>query len=560
MSDFIKNLSNRQPAFHWLVIFLGTFAAYSNIFGNQFVMDDHDFITGWPLIQDWNNFFRFFVHYIPPDGQGGIYSPFKTIIHAVNYHLFGQNPFGYHVVSLLIHAAGIIFVYRICKQLTLSLPVSFASAFFFGIHPVQTEAITYMTASVDMAGVVFLFASFFFYLKSNQGDPLNPSAFSNRRFYFWSLFFAFLSIFTHELAVSLPLLFLWYELCLNLHKQNWSGLARRMMPFFMITFGYVVAKYVVLNTITRGGYLYDSFYWTMLVMIKAIAQYVVLVIFPWRLTVNHTISDGIFSYDQDDFNRGAVLSQSILDSQVLLSLGLIAVAGYTALHYYKRKPLVTFLIGWFFISLLPTMNIIPSGIYFGERYLYPGLWAFCLLVALLFNHAFSEIKPRWVSAGLVVALIMFYGARTWLRNRDWKDEISIYQAIVRDSPQSAFMNRDLGIVYLEHNQPFQAIDHLGKAARLKPDNPYILFSLAEGYTDLQEYDKAKDALLKAIAAQPDFADAHYNLAGIYMQLGQKDQAIGSLNKSADLYQQQGRYLEGLEYKRLFIDYFENASL
>ena len=180
------------------VIFCFTILAYSNIFQNQFILDDFDYIVDWPLIQDWKNFPTFFLGYIPPPGQEGIYSPLKTFFHALNYHLFGLNPSGYHIVSILIHGLGILCVYKISALLTNNQRLAFVASLIFGLHPVQVEAITYMTASVDMIGIVFLFASFFYFIKS-----VNAKTFSNTG-YSVSIMLAVAAIFTHELAISLP--------------------------------------------------------------------------------------------------------------------------------------------------------------------------------------------------------------------------------------------------------------------------------------------------------------------------------------------------------------------
>src|SRR3989338_6941211 len=123
----------RQKFIHFSIIIVLVLAAFRNIFQNGFIMDDYDFIVHWPLIQDWSHLYRFFVWYIPPDGQLGIYSPLKTLFHALNYHLFGSNPFGYHVVSLIIHLISVFFVYRIAESLTRQPLAALISALLFSL-------------------------------------------------------------------------------------------------------------------------------------------------------------------------------------------------------------------------------------------------------------------------------------------------------------------------------------------------------------------------------------------------------------------------------------------
>ena len=172
-----------------LAVFLLTAAAYSNIFANQFLMDDWDFIVDWPLIQDWKNFPQFFTGYVPPAGQEGIYSPVKTLFHAVNYSLFGLNPLGYHIVSLVVHLAGILLVYKLSYFFIKDGRVAFFSALLFGLHPVHVEPVTSMTGSVDLIGVLFMFLAFYLYVKAQRGGED-----FNRKLYTCSLLAAFLQI------------------------------------------------------------------------------------------------------------------------------------------------------------------------------------------------------------------------------------------------------------------------------------------------------------------------------------------------------------------------------
>ena len=101
-----------KPWIALTVIFLITFVAYSNSFHNPFFMDDLSYIVNWSLIKDWSNLPQFFIGYTPPDGQEGIFSPLKTLMHAVNYSLFGLEPFGHHVFAFSSYLMAIFFIYK----------------------------------------------------------------------------------------------------------------------------------------------------------------------------------------------------------------------------------------------------------------------------------------------------------------------------------------------------------------------------------------------------------------------------------------------------------------
>ncbi|MBI5025009.1 MAG: tetratricopeptide repeat protein [Candidatus Omnitrophica bacterium] len=547
MATFFKNRT-----LSILAIFLLTAAVYSNIFANQFLMDDWNFIVDWPLIQDWKNFPQFFIGYVPPAGQEGIYSPLKTLFHAVNYSLFGLNPLGYHIVSLVVHLTGIFLVYKLSYLFIKDERIAFFSALLFGLHPVHVEPVTSMTGSVDLIGVLFMFLAFYLYVKAQRSEEG-----FNRKLYTCSLLTAFLSIFTHELCLSLPILLLWYDLCFTRQERSYRQMASRVAPFFIIAVFYALCKFLVLGSVTRGQYIYDSFYLTMLVMVKALAKYVVICFAPTVLTHNQIIAPGISSFDQADFDKFTVLSQSPLEARTFLFLVLLGAIAYFAYLKFPKERLITFCVGWFFICLLPVLQIIPSGVYFAERYLYPGTWAFCLLLAFYLRRMMQADRKFLARVGVILLIWMcvLYAARVWIRNRDWKDEITFYEAAARTNGQSALMRNDLGIIYTKYGQPHQALASFQNALRIRPDDPVTYFSMAQAYIQLDDKKKAADALEQAIILNPRYAEAHYNLAGLCIFAGQKDKGIEHFQKALSLSREQGNEQEARKWDKAFKDFF-----
>jgi hypothetical protein len=245
---------------------------------------------------------------------------------------------------------------------------------------------------------------------------------------------------------------------------------------------YVLCKYLVLKSITRGVYIYGSFYLTMLVMIKAWAKYVFISLAPIVLTHNHEISPGIYSYvhTSHDFDKFAVLSQSVFDLRVLLSLGVLGGIFFAAVRAWKRRPLVTFCIGWFFVSILPASNIVPRNLYFAEGYLYHGLWGFCLLLGMCCESMLRRGGTVWrmpwrrVGIGLICLLTVFYGVRTWIRNTDFRDNIVLFERAVRAGPRHALAHKELGGIYLLNGMHDKARASFERARQLRPDDPITL--------------------------------------------------------------------------------------
>jgi len=543
-----------------IIVFL-TFAAYSNIFDNDFIMDDFDYIVDWPLIQDLSNLPKFFVGYTPPNGQGGIFSPFKTLVHALNYNFFGLNVLGHHIFSLVGYLIAIILIYKISYFFLKKRFETFLCTLLFALHPVHVEYVTSMTGSVDAVGVMFLFISFYFYINIQEKSETSSKV-SGKKLYVASLIFAFLSIFLHELCIVLPIMFLWYDFCFRKKEVFSTKEIKRIVPYFAMSLVYAVAKLITLGTVTRGKYLYDSFSLTMFVAIKAFAKYVYISFLPITLTHNHVISKGIYSFAQSDFDRVAVLNQSVFEPQVFLSLVVLGVICYFAVKMYKSRPLITFCIGWFFIGLLPGSNIIPSGVYFAERYLYAGSLGFCLLFGLYFAKLFEgeesilKIKKSYIATVLLIVIVLFCIFRIRIRNDEAQSEISIYESAVRANPQSALMKTDLGIVYTKKKMQDKALMILNEAVLIREDDPDIYFAFYNAYSLSEDYEKAASSLVKAIKLNPEFAEAYYNLAGIYAYQGKRSEAETSLNRAVDLYKKRGKIHQAQQIEKAFRDYFK----
>ncbi|MBU1995731.1 MAG: tetratricopeptide repeat protein, partial [Candidatus Omnitrophica bacterium] len=508
---------------------------FSNSLGNEFIVDDSLFIVDWPLIQDLNNFPEFFGPHNQPVGEEGVYSPLKTCLHAFNYNMWGLNVFGHHVVGLLIHLIGTIFVFKIALRLTANVPAAFLCGLFFGIHPVHVEAITPPTGSVDTSGVVWFFASFYFYTKVGS---IKGKWDKN---YFLAVLFALLAIFTHELVITLPLFLLFYELCFNGSCSKKRSMFFKTLPFFIVSFIYAVLKFSIAGSLARGIYLFGSFYLTMLVVIKALAKYVVILFYPIVLTSNHEISPGIFSVNWHYFDKTEVLMQSILDPQVMLSLFFTAAIIIVGIKFYKINKVVSFCVGWFYISLLPVMNFIPTECYFAERYLYPGSLAFCLLLSLMilapFNHKniFSKNIFKFLSILALIFYIGFFFKQTLMRNEQIKNDFSLYKAEARVNPRHPIMHRKLGFLYLRNGEAWKAIEELEIVVKLRPNDPDAHFVLAESYMEVNNFKKAMLNFEKATEIDPNFAESYYNLAGIYAFLGKEKEARMYLGRALTLY-------------------------
>jgi len=552
----------QRPPIGLAVIILFTAFIYSNILDNSFIMDDYGLAMNWPAIESLNNLPQFFGSESQPQGDRGVYLPLKILFHAIYYHFWGLTTFGYHISAITLHLLITVIMYMLALHLTRNTTLAFFSALFFGIHPVHSEAVTFMTVSVDLVGILFLAVSFWLYIRAQEG------AVFKKWLYVASVIYGALAVLSYELATCLPVLILGYQLWRDKkdgESRSGRSSVRLAVPYFILVGLYVVMKWLVVGTVAGGEYLKGSLYLTMLVTIKAFAKYILILFWPATLSINHIISKGIFSFDPADFDQQAVLFQSFFDPQVLLSLALIAAVIYSAFRLFKKQPVITFCVGWFFVNLLPVSNIVPSSVFFAERYLYLASFGFCLILAHAVSYVYhlgDRVSGKKfffaLGAALTVVLISFYSWRTVTRNLDWRNDFSFYLSGARTNPESARMQSNLGLIYIQYGLNDNALDIFKRAAKLNPDDANIYFMMAEAYTGQGKHFDAIAALKKAVEVNPDFPEAYFNMAIANEVLGYSKEAEELLNTSLELYRKQGRNDEAEDIKTAFYDYVDQV--
>ncbi|MEW5894841.1 MAG: tetratricopeptide repeat protein [Candidatus Omnitrophota bacterium] len=553
----------QRPDLARMILAAAALIVFLNILPNDFIMDDFDFVLEWNLIRDLRNLPRFFIDYITPEAQEGIYSPLRTLAFSLNYLIFRDFAAGWHAVSILIHVFGVWAVYSLTLIMAGNLWAAFLTALIFAVHPVHIESVSSITGSIDTIGVVLGLWSFYWYIRSvlpeGRGHVFHDDGSWNRqggrdtinkKIYIRSVVLGVLAIFTHEIMLSLPVLIFMFDFLFLEPRFSWKKALKRAAPFIIAGIVYVLAKAAVLGGISRGDYAFHNPYLTFLVVIKAWAKYIGVLAFPLVLTHNRIISNGIMSFDEKDFDRAAFFAQSWHDPLVLLSFGLLLAILLTGLFFYRRKPLVSFCIFWFFLSLLPVSQIVPSSVYYAERYLYAGSWGYCLIFALLLWKVSRKFATK-EKAGAVISVavcivIIAYGARTIMRNRDFHDWTKFYEKAVRLNPQSAYLKNDLAILYAEEGRYEQAEKEFLSAIEIQKDNPHFYFSLAQAYAYSGQIRKAMEALEKSIAVNENFGEAYFNLAIAEVGLGNEEAGRQMFSKAISAWKKEGKILEAGE--------------
>ncbi|MDD5439130.1 MAG: tetratricopeptide repeat protein [Candidatus Omnitrophica bacterium] len=524
-------------------IFVFGLILYANSLGGDFMGDDNAFIV-------YNSYIKSPAHPAPfftdpaasAEGplKGDIYRPLTALSFALDYSVWKLNPFGYHLTNIILHAANGVLVFFLILLISRNKAAAIVASLLFLSHPVQTEAVSW---SAGRANVLFLFfycASLIAYITASDGEK-------KRRTYAASVFLFILALFSKEMAVTLPLILAVYELHFA-KRTTVSYTALKLAPFIVCAVFFVALRSSVLGKFGQFEGWGDPLplFYTMLIVVT---DYLRLVFFPLKLhAANYCIPFAV----------------SLADPRVVLSLVVLSAVAVSLPFLFKRSKTASFAAWWFFITLLPVLNIIPIKALESERFLYlPSIGFVALLAsgaALLHRKysrpVFGKMTIAVIAVGILVSL---YSARTITRNEDWEDALTVSKKIIATYPDDVWAlnvhaaalldagkyaeaalcyrkfvsieqndaksRNALGRCYLKLGKYREAVAECNEALRIDPQQPKTRNMLGIAYANIKQYADAKKQFTIAVGTNPEFLDPYLNLGRIYEAEGNFTDAV-----------------------------------
>ncbi|HKY03340.1 MAG TPA: tetratricopeptide repeat protein, partial [Blastocatellia bacterium] len=461
------------------------FACYGNSLGNGFVFDDTNLVFSHSRLQSASEFWQLIT----------AYRPLRHLSYVVDYAIWGERAFGFHLTNVLIHAANSIMVFFIARRLLINRLAAVVAAMIFAAHPIQTDSVAYISGRRDVLFAFFYLAALLSYLRYRaERSPLYFALFLIG----WAL-----SLMSKEMAVSLPaVIFLW-NFCNLWHEQTGSW-AKRSLSSVGRAFGKDWLLYIALvaaglsygfymvfvrgasGRASAGGIDYwgGSFLSNALTAIRVQAWYLKQMIFPTPIAQYYGAFD---------------ISYSVADWRVIVSFAAVAAALAAGLFALKRDKLIAFAILAYFAMLLPVSQIIPHHELVADHYLYLPVFSLALIAGRLVERESAAAKDRrQLAYGAVVVLLGFYAVTTFLRNRDWKDEFAVWKANYESVPESPRAAHNLGGFYATRD-PARAEDLFKQALNRDAGFEPAYLSLARLYVTQKRLAEAEEMVAKGIA-------------------------------------------------------------
>jgi tetratricopeptide (TPR) repeat protein len=551
----------------YLTIFLIILLAYFPSLSGEFILDDKFLIKNNPFIQGPHSLYHFFFQ---EDGiihgqnwvnsHTGYYRPLVNFTYHIDYLLWGMNPKGFRLTNILLHLVVCLMFFHVLFFLLKNRVVAFWMVCIFALHPVNTEAVSWISSRNNLLVTFFALSSLFFFLK--YGKELNP----NRLIL--TLFFFILAVFTKEFGLMLLPFLVIYQYMFFEGKRSVSQTFIRFFPFFLFTVIYFILRKIVTGSwITPSGSadLFQRLYFVPYLLMWNIK----LILAPLDL-------HGFVAHYPDHY----------LNWQIVISY--VCLIGSIGLFWRVRtNRLAIFSALAFIISLIPILNVIRLSAVslISMRWLYFPMIFVMLLFGCMIRKALESRSS--LSQAILAVILVYMGMYTYILNKYlWLDENAFYSfevnhfdntayyggmgetlfnrgdfakaeeyfiMAIKNHPEAArnYINysalliekkeaefaldilkraenlkmtreerlqwhNNVGSAYFKQNHHKRAIEHIEHAIRINPDKPYLWGNLGVIHAEIGDIDDAIDSLKKGLKRFPDSIELKRKMAVIYL--------------------------------------------
>jgi len=514
-----KRRTWRRHGWRLLAVWGLILVAYSNSFQAALVFDNSSVIGRDPRIRQATpqNIASILTGgYRYANATDGLYRPLTTFSYLLNYAVFnnGPRPAGYHWVNLVAHEANVALVYALGIAIVGETAPAWALAAIWGLHPLLTESVTNIVGRADLLAAFGVLAGLLCHVRGASA--------AGRRKLAWLAGVAgsqAIGLFSKESAIVLPGIMLLYDLTW-FDRAAWRGRAPAYgalaLPFAAFFYLRGQLHPHMLVTFAENPLVHAGFWTARLTAVKVIGKLLWLFFWPARLSADYSYNAvPLFGWRASNWEDAKTLMA------LAVCLGAAILAVLLAVRWRRAGSPMLFFLVFFFVAASPTSNlIVPIGSIMAERFLYlPSVGLAGFLVAAVYALGrWLPLRPAtariaWAAPGIVCLAL---AARTYARNFDWKDELSLWTSAVDVCPESgkAHYNLAQALEHLPGRLP-DAISEYQTALRIDPGDEQAHTNLGNALASIPgRLPEAIAEYQTALRIDPDRAEPHNDLGNV----------------------------------------------
>jgi tetratricopeptide (TPR) repeat protein len=496
-------------------------AAYVNSFRDAFAFDDQVAIEENPAIRRlWP---------LGPILRGP--RPVVDLTFAANYALGGLHVPGYHLVNLAVHLLAALTLFGILRR-TLTLPalagrfdentaawLGFCAALIWMLHPLQTEAVTYLAQRAESLMGLFYLLTLYSLIRAASSP--RPAAWSVA-----AVAACALGMGCKQVMVTAPIALLLYDRCFI--ADSFGGALRRRGGLYLAlaatwlilipssaaeAFGpHATSAGFRLREVTPFQYARSQ--------PGVILHYLALALWPARLCL--------------DYGWPVANSLEQIAPGATLIGGLLAATVWALV----RRPRWGFVGAWLFLLLAPSSSIMPIKDLAFEHRMYLPLAAPAVAAVLALRFAAERLfRPRLalgITALATLCAAAGLGAMTLQRNAQYRNAVLVWEDVVAKRPENQRAWTNLGKAYVNASRYEEAIRCCDKALELAPDYASAYTFRGQAWVGMGRLAEAISDCGRAIELQPDFAPFYNDRGLAYTEMGRLTEAITDYDKAIEL--------------------------
>lgn len=477
---------------HFIYIAALALTCYANTLGNGFVFDDSAYLAS-DAVRALALGELFGASWMGLE----LYRPLTLLSLGLDFQLFGEAPWGYHLTNVLLHTVNSLLLYVLARDLLGEDRAALWAALLYASHPLQTEVVAWISARGDLLASLLSLSALL--------------AHRRRRVLAYLLYAG--ACLSKETAMILPV-----ALFLADSREGIVAWGKRHWGYGVALLGVLALRWLALADAPAGpvstNFLADLGPWQRLgTAVAILPRYLLLIVAPLHLSAD-------YSY--------ASIPPVASPWDLWFVAGLVCVAALIALPWVARSRFLIFTSAFFGACLLPVANLLflaPSGM--AERYLHLAM----IPVALTWGWAgqcwlrrsSGQRRLIWVVA---LCAVVLGSARTIVRNRDWHSDARLFAAVLEDYPDNARAHDNLAFTYYQQGQYARAFHHYQWAAAIQPTRLRAHFNLGILHSAARRYEEAIESFKTALALNPTYVETHFNLGLTYQKAGRYEEAIG----------------------------------
>ncbi|MCA9387048.1 tetratricopeptide repeat protein [Candidatus Dojkabacteria bacterium] len=512
--DFIKR---HKTILLSTTLFLLIFFIYLAVINGKFFFDDDTFVRFNSSITSGDRFYEYFTSQIleGADLSSNFYRPLQTISYRALYLAWGLNSLPFHILQISLHAINTILIFLLLKKLGFKENHSFIASILFGIHPVLTQAVSYISGLADPIYLMFTLIAAHLLLRILHKKQ------HRLIFAILTVLSIILALLSRETAViSFAFLALIFIYDRNSRKDEGYFENKYAIAILgvttIISILYVISRFSILKFTDNVGLNIDENVYTknlsvrLITFVSILWDYFVLIVFP------------------KDLNYEKPYTAYTFINTARFIFGFIWIASSIIISYFsfKKKGVLWLGITTFWVFLIPVTGIIPLNSMYLEHWLYGSFIGLAIILAWFLDQMdenFDKLINRIILA-IVILVFILLGLRTISRNKEWANEIAFWQNELNYETDSARVYNNLGMAYIDNLDYDSAIENYKKAIEISDTYPHTRFNLGNTYADRQMFDEAFDEYIKSLQIDPNFIFTHAALYKLSVSLGEDQNA------------------------------------